>query len=294
MRFTVVLSFNPGYCSGMDKERVDIFKFLDYRDFIRAYYQNEKAKNKKFSHRFVANQIGASSSGWFSDLIKGRNKIKGAYFSKMCELLRLNAREIEYFEALIAFDEAVTLNEKNRLFIRILGFREINPSLIGEDKFEFYHKWFYSAIRELLTIYDFNENCKVLGKQLMPPISEKEAKTAILLLEKLGMITKDKRGNFRPTSAVIQKDKSVRSFYLGNLLKRQMELAAEALDRFPKEERDISSLTFCFPSGELDELKQELKLLRKKVLRKSENFKAPDRAFQLNLQLFPISKQVQK
>ncbi|MBF0431228.1 MAG: TIGR02147 family protein [Fibrobacteria bacterium] len=269
---------------------MNIFEYADFRQYLREFYQKEKSQNRKFSHRYINQKVGASSSGWFSDLIKARNKLSPVYFSKLCNVLGLSHREIEYFEALVAYDEAVTLDDKNRYFEKILSFKEVSAELIGKDKFEFYSKWYYSAIRELLFFYNFQGNYKELARKLNPSIPTSEAKKTVETLKRLGLIKKNSQGCLRPTSEIIKKDSSFKSLGLANLLASQMTLGTEALKRFDKEKRDVSSMTISYSEKAFADVKEELKRVKKKLLTIANKDTTPSKVYQFNMQMFPITK----
>lgn len=48
---------------------VDIFCYTDYRKFLFDFYEAKKRSTPHFSHRYVAQKVGFSSSGFFSKII---------------------------------------------------------------------------------------------------------------------------------------------------------------------------------------------------------------------------------
>ncbi len=42
-----------------------VFEYTDYRLFLQDYYNDKKAANKAFSHRFIADRVGFKSGGSF-------------------------------------------------------------------------------------------------------------------------------------------------------------------------------------------------------------------------------------
>jgi uncharacterized protein (TIGR02147 family) len=61
-------------------------------------------------------------------------------------------------------------------------------------KYEFYTKWYYTAVLALIDFFPFSDDYKALGAKLSPPITETEAKKAITLLKKLEMIKENLTG----------------------------------------------------------------------------------------------------
>ncbi|MEO7426862.1 MAG: TIGR02147 family protein [Fibrobacteria bacterium] len=267
-----------------------IFSFTDFRQFLEEYYRVEKARNPKFSHRYIQEAIGTSSSGWFADLVKGRISLTGTYLMRLVALLKLGRTESEYFEAMVQYAQAASLEDKNRFLERMTSFKEFKSDVVGKDKFDYYSKWYHAAIRELLFIHEYRGDFRALAKALNPSIRPQQAKEAIALLERLDLVRPDASGRMLPSSPVLTKDPSIKSLHLAAFLKANMQLGMEALDRFDREERDISSLSLVLSAEAFQKAKGEIKSLRKKLLSLSEKPKPDDKVFQCNFQVFPISK----
>ena len=68
-----------------------------------------------------------------------------------------------------------------------------------------------------------------------------------------------------------------------------LERAAEALDRSPREEREIASVTLCVSDARLGELKARLERFRDEILQTYGAEESGSRVVQMNLQLFPLT-----
>jgi uncharacterized protein (TIGR02147 family) len=68
-----------------------------------------------------------------------------------------------------------------------------------------------------------------------------------------------------------------------------MRLALEALHRIPREQRNISTTTVTLSEKDLDEANEIIKECRTALLKLAESQKNPDRVYQINLQLFPVT-----
>jgi uncharacterized protein (TIGR02147 family) len=172
-----------------------------------------------------------------------------------------------------------------------ISFKEINPSLIGKEHFDFYSKWYITAIRELLFFYDFNDDYRSLGRMLDPPIRPTDAQEAIEVLNSIGFIEKNSKGYYKPITRMITKDNAFRSVHWGNLVTSMMKLAIESVDRHGINERDISAVTLNLSEESMKIAKTEIAALRKKLLAISEHDKNQDTVYQCNFQIFPLSQQ---
>jgi uncharacterized protein (TIGR02147 family) len=270
-------------------ELPDIFAYQDHLQYLRDYYAARKTRNRNFSHRYVIGKVGASSPGWFADVLKGRTRMTGAHLAKMVPLLDLRPGEEAYFEALVHFGQAGIPEEKERYRRRLKDLREVKAEIVGQDQFDFYSYWYLPVIREILLGTDFRGDFKALGRKLRPSIPASRAKRAVLLLEGLGLVRQDAKGRYLPVTRNLRKDSSRRSGHVSAYLKANMRLATRALDELDKEQRDISCLTLTLSGENLLRAREELRSLRRKLLALGEASGDGDGVYQCNLQLFPVT-----
>lgn len=274
----------------MDNARVDIFRYSDFRLFLQEHYLRRKAGDAKFSQRFIMDKVGASSPSWFNDVVKGRIGLTGTYLVRLGQLLKLKPKELDYFETLVHYQQAGSLDEKNRYMEKLMSFKDIRMDVLGREKFEFYANWYHTTIRELLFFYDFDGDYGKLARKLRPSIRKEQAARALELLEKLDLIRKQAGGHYRPTSENLVKDSRFKSDYIANFIKASIELALDAFERVPSGERDVSTVTLCLSPKGFEEVKAELKGLRRRFLEIAERDDAPRTVYQCNLQVFPTTQ----
>jgi uncharacterized protein (TIGR02147 family) len=277
-----------------------IFHYSDYRNFLKDAIQERKERDRKFSQRFIVQRLGIKSSGWLADILSARKKLARTYIPALSNLLQLNAREELYFETLVSYNHAKTLEEKNRAYEKLLTFHEIPKDIIGKDRFEYFSKWYYAAIREQLLLQAFRGDYKKLAHSLLPSISTQEARQAIQLLEELGMIKKYAGGEFRPSVEHVQKQGQFATLHYLSYIQTNMQLGMGAIERIPKDERDISALTLTMSQEAFLEIKDDIKALRQKMIQLSENenkkfWKSVPggdsrRVYQAVFELFPVTK----
>jgi len=267
-----------------------LFHYSDFRAFISDYYQHRKKLDPKYSHRFFARKAGIRSSGFFSDVLSGRRNLTTDLIMKFSEALKLKPNEKDYFENLVRFTQAKGLGEKNRYYEKMLSFQNIKAEILGRHQYEFYSKWYYSAIRELINFIRFKDDFSGLARKLNPAVTPSQARKAVRILEKLGLIKKGADNVYVQTSAIITTGKEFKSINVANFQKATMELAREAIERHPRENRDISTLTVTLSEKGFGAVRSEIESLRKKILSMARAEQGPDRVYQVNFQLFPLSK----
>lgn len=278
---------------------ISIFQYTDYRAFLKDAMQALKERDPKFSQRWIQQRLGLKTSGWLSDLLAGRRKLGRSQLEAFTQLLGLSAREELYFQTLVDYAHATGVPARNRAFEKLASFHEVPRDLIDPDRFEYFGKWYYGAIREWLLIEPFKGNAAQLAKSLNPPITAAQAKEAIAVLERLGMVKRYASGELRPSVEHVKKVPHFGPEHYYRYIRTQIELGLDAVERIPKEERDVSALTLVLSEEGFRTFRQELKELRARMvqLSETENKKfwtgvAGDsrRVYQSVLQLFPVSQ----
>lgn len=268
----------------------DLYSYIDYRKFLKDYYEEQKARDPKFSHRYFTMKVGFSSSGYFSDVLSGKKNLSGAFMLKFAKALKLGKDEEEYFVNLVSFNQAKTLEEKNRYYEKMMTTGKVKVDIVDRDKHEYFSTWQYAAVREALHYLAITDDYKVLGQAFDPAMGPKEAKKAIDLLASLGLIARNAEGVWKPTSGNLKMGAGADGLSLANYHKSISELAVRALDAFPPQQRGFSSLTLPLTADKIRKAKVAIKNLRMYLLALAENGTKADRVYQFNFQLFPVTR----
>lgn len=275
----------------MNAVRPDIFTYNNYRLFLKDLFHFCKSQDSKYSHRFVAKEVSASSCGWFSDIINGRINLTSKYGIKLARLFRFTEKQRDYFETLVAYDQSASFEEKEMHYRKLLSFNNnIKATMIRKDQFTFYSKWFIPAIRELLFIFDFKDDYRALSRKMNPPISTKEAKKAIEVLLSCNLIQKNALGFYKPKDTFVEKDSSFGSLYWALFMNATVDLAKQSIHNHTKEERDISAVTISLSGEGLDKAREKIKELRKYLLKIAQEDRNQETVYQCNVQLFPLTQ----
>jgi uncharacterized protein (TIGR02147 family) len=273
---------------------IDIFEYIDYRKLLKDLYEQEKGEKPFFSYRYIAQKVGFSSAGFFTNIIARKRNISPQMLLRFASLFKFNRAQTEYFELLVLFDQAKNHKEKKYYFERILASKRSKLKIVDKQHYEFYSKWYYTAVRELMNVYSFcgesDEEYKELAKMLAPPITTAEARKSIEFLEKAGFIAKNDRGIYRQTEPLISTGYEAKSVAISNFQMATADLAKEAIDRFERDKRSLSTLTLSLSKEGYETIMERLKMFHREVLETAKEDKKCDRIYHLNFHVFPMSK----
>jgi len=222
--------------------------------------------------------------------MEGAHNLTENSIPKFAAALGLGEAEAEYFKNLVYFNQAATLDDKDKYFGILMDLKSPHSHyLLEKAQYEYYRDWYNIAIREMLAFFPYDGNAAEMGKRLAPPIAPKQVKQAIKLLEGLGLIAKGEDGIHRTTAKFILTDPDVQSLLIPKFHQAMTRMAGEAITRYPKEERYFSSSTVSLSERTYAEIIELIRGTRKEVLRKVGEDAQPDRVYHLNMQLFPLT-----
>jgi len=162
--------------------------------------------------------------------------------------------------------------------------------VLDANHYMFYDKWYYTAVRESLAFFPLTDkNFALLGKKIVPSISEKQVENAIRLLVELKLVEKDQQGFYKRTNALLSTGSDIRSLTLNNFIINNMMLAAKAINNGSKD-CNFSSVTFSVSKKDFEEIQDEIRRARRKIMEIAQYSEDPERVYQLNVQLFPMTE----
>jgi uncharacterized protein (TIGR02147 family) len=271
----------------------EIFKYIDFRKYLSDYYLEKKNSTRHFSYRFFADKAGIKSPVFLKQVIDGERNLTRPAIEKFMLALGLNKKECLFFKNLVLFNQSRTALEKQECYSVMLSMMDqVQERQIAGDQYLYFEKWYHSAIRELVCLFDFQDDFDLIAKTVKPRIKVNEAKKAIRLLSRLKLIARQKDGTYRQTdSAIISNDDMValarRSFNSEMLL-----LARNANETFPPAERNISGITMGISRPCYDVLLAEMAAFKERVKAIVNQDEQSTNVYQFNLQFFPLSEDI--
>jgi uncharacterized protein (TIGR02147 family) len=239
--------------------------------------------------RAIASRIGINS-GTLVRILNGERNISKKLVPSFPDFLKLKGKETLYFINLVEFNQVKSSEKRRLLYDELLTLRNEYRKPMSPDKFEYYENWYNVAIRELLNFFPSNGNFEEIAKMIEPEISPVQAKKAITTLQRIKLIKKLENGFYKPEANYVTTGAAWRSVVIDSFQKLMMENGVTALDRIQKEKRDFSTMTISFSNEGFMKVRQILKRAREEIAAVEESDKNCNQVFQLNFQLFPLSK----
>jgi len=267
-----------------------VFEYIDYRKLLKEAYEERKAQNPSFSYRHIAQKVGFTSAGFFTNIIAGKRNISPEFIFKFAELFKFKKNETEYFELLVNFDQAKNHTQKKYYFEKILGCKQSKIRTTDAQQYEFYSIWYFTAVREIVNVMRVTDNFAEVAAALYPPIKPAEAQRAVELLAKLGLIRKGADGVYEQTDKLITTGYEAQSVAIANFLLSTADLAKRAVEHLPRDKRSMSTLTVTCSRQTYQAIEERMKTFRREVLEMVKADKDPNRVYHFNFHVFPMTR----
>lgn len=271
----------------------NIYNFTDYRDFLKDRYRQLKDADPLFSFRYFSKQAGFGSPNYLKLVMDGKRNLSEEAIGKFAKGLRLDNHEGEYFRYMVEYNQCDNASKKQVFEAKLMYLRELfKVKTLIPELYDYYHEWYHSAIREMVKKGKVKNDPGIIAQSLVPNISEGEAMASIALLTKLHFVAVGADGCLEATE---NKEIDAETASMGQKIhfEQMAELAAQSLYTQGPETQDFESVTLSLPMEKVNELRTKIQELIASV-KGSATQNPNDSVYQLNVQLFALTKQVEQ
>lgn len=279
----------------MDSPNSSLFGYLDYRKYLADYLEACKKADSRYSYQKLADHFGFKAKDFLYRVIRGSKNLSPDSAAQISKAARHTEGQAAYFALLVKFCDAKKLENRN-LYYELMNSLKVKaagmPTIqkVRKGQYEFYSKWFHSAIRSLIDMHGFDGDYSKLAHMVTPKITPRQAQQSVRLLDRLGLVVKGAKGHYQVSEKVIATGPEVRDLIVSNFHVATTQLAAKAVEQCPREERDISCVTLGISKKTFEEMRDKLRTFRRELMAMAEQDADADRVYQLNLHLFPMAK----
>ncbi len=266
-----------------------IFKYLDYRDYLKDHYRFNKRNHRFFSFRYIARKTGIDAS-FYTKILNKKKHVSETGIASLIDFLKLDKLESDYFTTLVHFSKAKQGDEKNYYFDKLVSLRRPMAKTLEKDKYDYFSAWWNAVIREELNIISFKGNFDELAASLLPPITLSQARQSIESLEKLNLVRKNAAGVYKPADSFVINDGKTLPSAVRSFQKEMIDLASTAIDKIPKQDRDISTLTVSTTRACIETIQERLAHVRNEIIELVKKEENAEEVYQINFQVFPVTR----
>jgi uncharacterized protein (TIGR02147 family) len=274
----------------MSAWKPDIFTYLDHRAYLGDFYQAAKAHSSVYSFRYFARRAGYSSPNFLKRVMDGERNLTAESAQRVARALDLDAEEERFFCALVAFNQAEGVEERNEAFAVIAahrGFQQARRLDLG--LFDYLSRWYYPAVREMVDHPGFVEDAGWIAARLLPPIQPAQARECLDALLALGLLARDAQGRLQKQEPCLATGHEVRALAVGNYHRQMLQRAADAITLAAPRRRHLNAVTLSVRADQIAEVKARINALIEQVALLGDQTEGPEQVYQLNVQFFPLT-----
>lgn len=262
--------------------------YLDFRSYLKDWFLFRKESQPGYSMRSFARNpaLGISSTSFMTHLMKGARNLTQRQRLAFITALKLNGPEAEYFDFLVQFNQAKTLDEKNYFFAHLSRHRGSRAKMLLEGQYAFFAEWHHSVIWNYLGLKGAEAAPARIAAHLAEELPAEKIKESLDLLLGMGLIKRTANG-FDVAERHLVTDKSILGQVAKDYHRAFLRLAAGALDRFPPERRQFKVLAFSVSDKGFAAVKQRIEAFLQEVREIVDRDEEMNQVNVLNIQLFP-------
>ena len=269
-----------------------IVEYSDFRQYMLDYYE-ERKRRSVFSWREFSKIAGFSSSSYMKVVCDGQSKLSKVGVERTGAAMGLVGFEMEYFRAMVEFGQAATEEKKKVAYENMLAIAKVHKVRVLEgDLFEFYDSWQNPVVRELAPLMP-GATPGEIAKKCYPEISAAEVQQSLNFLTKAGLLKKAGDSAFVQAETSITGTPDATRLALRGMHRQMSKLATPALD-LPVEQRNFSGVTMGVSRESYERIVKVLDECRRQIIAIAADDKNIDQVYRLNLQLFPLTKNVKE
>lgn len=281
--------------------RPGLSAYTDFREFLRDFYEYKRHLTRKdlrpYSYATFAAAADIKSPNYLKLIIDGERNLSSDMTKKFARAMGMNKDESDEFQALVDYGQSTEPLERNRYLKNLADIRVRHQLKTGEIKAETWEKipswviWVLYAMADQKNVTF--ENVDQLAGLIRRKIKNEDLRRSMEKLINEGELVRAEDGSVSRGRELMSGSENVPVALVRKLQAELIYLGLESLFQDTAQEREFGAMTASLTESEFEQLKFELRQFRKRwtkdisVARKTSK---GDRVFQLNIQLFPVTK----
>jgi uncharacterized protein (TIGR02147 family) len=280
----------------MSLKKISIHSYSDFRLFVKDRLAWMRSRDQSLTLTKFADLAGLKSHSHVHLISNGTRNITDETSFKLASAFELNEKETVYFQTLVRFNQEINPERKAEHWLKIVHLLGLPPSVnFSVEQFELLASWKVILVFESLTLNWFNGSIESLVKNLDRVMTQNEIEAGLKTLDSLGLVESHENGiKLKSTEFVtpeIVPKEVVQKYYFDVL-----DLAKDSIDGFDPSLRNIEAISVGLSASGLEKVQIAISQLYSEIadIYRNDQVENRDTVYQINTQIFPISKPTQK
>ncbi|HEX7674756.1 MAG TPA: TIGR02147 family protein [Bdellovibrio sp.] len=264
----------------------EIARYSCYRVFLRDFFDYKKSLRAGFSYRQFASLVGLKSPNYLQLVIQDKRNLTETTARRLAEALRLNAKEVNYFEALVRLQNA----ENQEALVKAQKhlhacLKKLLTNFVQLDGSEILAKWYFMPIRELALLQGFEPSGEYIAAQLQNIISSEEAEDALKFLLASGYL-KQEGSRFLQTEPVLDTGLDIFNHsFMQEYHAQVLKVWSQHIDKLGFENQELGLLNIPVPRNKLPELQEKIRQFQDEIIGWSQTLESHEELVQMGTYL---------
>ncbi|MGZ3796230.1 MAG: DUF4423 domain-containing protein [Pseudobdellovibrionaceae bacterium] len=270
---------------------LNINQFTDYRSFLLAHVQDMKSTKKNWSCGVWTQTLGLKTTSSITKILNGERDPGPQITERLIHYFRFDTKQAQYFRDLIKLQKIKHDPRLSVLLMEKMGKNHPDAKLriIDDKSFQVISNWYYLAVRELCRMRNFKEDPEWIAEEFLFKVTARETASAIKTLLALGLLVRNAKGHLCLAEGRLNTANDISNEAIKRYHEQMLENAKRALRTVPPNEREITSTTLVMSSSNMEKAKELIRDFKNNFEKLMEE-DSGDRVFQIQIQLFPLTK----
>ncbi len=286
---------------GLPVEKPLLSSYTDYRiylsDFLNYKRSNDPSRIRPYSYSHFSAAANIKSPNYLKLIIDGKRNLSASMTRKFSTALNHNKKESDEFATLVSYcqsKEPLDRNHHLKILSEIRMENRINLGELNQKDLEEAPSWLSWVLLSLCDQENVDLSVDSIQKVIKRNLSQQQIKKSLdQLKENKNIIYDEDSETYKKQMNVSKENQALPTEMVRKLQTELIYLGLESLFQDKSEDREFGTVSLCLNKKEFEDLKFELRHLRKKIYKENlfnrETSKG-EQVYQLNLQLFPLTK----
>jgi uncharacterized protein (TIGR02147 family) len=265
----------------------DSFEYSDYRDLLRTAYEHRKKSEPQFSYKQLAELFGLDPAGTFRVLHKERH-LPARSVSRAIDFLGLSGRSAEYFVLMNSYARERGKGARQAILEKAMELKDVPRRRLRDQELSIFRDWWVAAVRCAVEALDGRASSEEISRRIVPEVGAEAVRNALEAMLDLGIARRGQGGRLRFVDKHLTADAAEGRAAVAQFQRQIFELAAGAIDRFPRDHRDISTLTLSVDDAAFEDIRGILRDCRRRIQQRAGEAETSDRVLQVAIAIFPL------
>jgi len=257
------LAKNPLKISVMSSP--NLYAYNDFRRYLADWLAAKKTEDPRFTGAEVHRRLGLPNTrSFYPDIVAGRN-LTATFVERFVVLLDLDRDQAQFFRALVRFNQAESVDERELAFDQVVAFNRTPRNILDSRQMEFFRDWRHGAIRALLDTDNYGDEPDRIAKEIVPRLTPGQVRESLQLLSDLALIALNDDGFWKPTETSISTPEGTRDDLIVALQLQHLELAQKSLLAKDAPERMVATNVISVSKDVAYQIERKLEKLRAEI-----------------------------